>query len=248
MPNPLERTLAVLEAVISQPQPVGRQDLVARLDLKRMTLHRILGRLVETGLLVRDTSRERYSVGPKLSSLAFDTLRSLNQTAPVRAILQDLVDDIGESCNVGVLDTLHYVNLQRVECVKPLRVHLEVGTRVAAHCVSGGKLMLAHLPDILRTRLLNSRPLAPATSRSITDVGRLEAEFSRIRFRGYALNNQEYMDGIVGAAVPIMDRSGNVLAAVGMQGPMPRLTVRMCRDHIPSMQRAAQRIANVWCA
>jgi IclR family transcriptional regulator, acetate operon repressor len=141
----LEKALSVLEAVSDQTQAVGLPDLAVRLRLPRQTVHRVLGQLEKLKLVIRDRSRERYSVGPRLSRLAFVTLRSLNQSAPVRLILQDLVDDIGETCNVGVLDDLDYVFLQLMECRWPLRLHQEVGTRIAAHTVSGGKLLLAYL-------------------------------------------------------------------------------------------------------
>src|SRR5262245_56055720 len=99
----LEKALAVLEALTDQRQAVGLPDLAVRLNLARQTVHRVLGQLEAAGLVMRDPSRERYSVGPRMSQLAFSTLRSLNQTAPIRLILQDLVDEIGETCNVGVL-------------------------------------------------------------------------------------------------------------------------------------------------
>ena len=182
----LEKALSVLEAVSDQPQAVGLPDLAARLGLPRQTVHRVLGQLETLRLIIRDRSRERYSVGPRLSKLAFVTLRSLNQSAPVRLILQDLVDDIGESCNVGVLDDLDYVFLQLIECEWPLRLHQEVGTRIAAHTVSGGKLLLAYLdPALEPAACVKARKLKAATSHTLTSVAELEAEFARIRAAGY---------------------------------------------------------------
>lgn len=242
----LDKALAVLEAVSDQPQAVGLPDLAARLELPRQTVHRLLGQLERAGLVVRDPSRERYSVGPRLSKLAFGTLRSLNQAAPIRSILQDLVDEIGETCNVGVLDGLDYVYLQRIECDWPLRLHVEIGSRMGAHCVSGGKVLLAHLEPKRCQRLLRSRKLKADTPHTLTRVSELEAELAKVRALGFALNNQEHLDGIVGAAVPVIDPKGNVLAAVGMQGPLPRLTLKACERSVPRMRRAAERIARVW--
>jgi DNA-binding IclR family transcriptional regulator len=242
----LEKALSVLEAVSDQPQAVGLPDLAARLGLPRQTVHRVLGQLEALRLVIRDRSRERYSVGPRLSKLAFVTLRSLNQSAPIGLILQDLVDDVGETCNVGVLDDLDYVFLQRIECKWPLRLYQEVGTRIAAHTVSGGKVLLAYLDAGLSRRLLKAHKLKAATSQTLTSVTDLEAEFARIRATSFALNNQERLEGVVGAAVPIFDPDGNVLAAVGMQGPLPRLTIKACERHVPRLQQAAERIARVW--
>jgi len=242
----LERALAVLDAVSDQPQAVGLPDLAARLGLPRATVHRLLVQLVNAGLVLRLPSRERYSVGPRLSRLALATLRSLNQAAPIRSALQDLVSEIGETCNIGVLDGLDYVYVQRIECDWPLRLHTEIGSRMGAHTVSGGKVLLAYLDPKLRQRLLRSRKLKASTSHTLTRIAHLEAELADIRSRGFALNNQERLDGIVGAAVPVVDQKGNVLAAVGMQGPLPRLTLAACEGHVPRMRQAAARIARVW--
>ena len=242
----LEKALAVLQAISDQPQAVGLPDLAARLRLPRQTVHRVLTQLEKLKLVTRDPSRERYSVGPQLSGLAFATLRSLNQSAPIRAILQDLVDDIGETCNVGVLHDLDYVYLQRIECQWPLRLHQDVGTRMPAHTVSGGKVMLAFIDPALSHRLLKSSKLRSSTQRTITRVADLEAALVKIRSDGFALNDQERTDGIVGAAVPVFDPGGNVLAAVGMHGPLPRLTIKACERHIARLRQAAERIARVW--
>jgi IclR family acetate operon transcriptional repressor len=244
----LEKALAVVEALTEQPQGVGLPDLAARLNLARQTVHRILGQLEATGLVVRDPSRERYSVGPRLSRLALASLRSHNQTAPIRLILQELVDEIGETCNVGVLDDLDYVYLHRIECHWPLRMHLEAGSRLGAHVVSGGKMLLSQLdPDSCR-RLIRVHKLEPATKKTITRPADLEADLAKVRARGFALNNEEFIDGIIGVAVPINDSSGRALAALAMHGPVTRLTLKACEAQVPRLMRTAERLAKVWLA
>ena len=65
----LDKALAVLEAITAQSQPIGLPDLSARLALPRQTVHRVLAQLEAAGLVVRDPSRDRFSVGPRLSTL-----------------------------------------------------------------------------------------------------------------------------------------------------------------------------------
>jgi DNA-binding IclR family transcriptional regulator len=242
----IERSLAVLEAILGHPQAVGLPDLSAWLGLPRQTVHRLLVQLERAGMVLRDPSRERYSAGPRLSRFAFATLRSLNQSAPVRSILKELVEDIGETCNIGVLDNLDYVYLQRIECDWPLRLHMEIGSRMDAHSVSGGKVLLANLEPSLCGRLLRSRKLKASTPHTLIRIGEIEAELAKVRAQGYALNDQERMQGIVGAAVPVIDANGIVIAAVGVQGPLPRLTLKACERHVARMRQAADRIARVW--
>jgi DNA-binding IclR family transcriptional regulator len=242
----LGKALAVLGAVAEHPQGVGLPDLAVKLGLPRQTVHRVLAQLRDAGLLLRDPVRERFSVGPRLIKLSLAALGSNNPWTPVRQVLQELVDGVGETCNIGVLEGLDYVYVDRIECEWPLRIHLEVGDRAPAHCIAGGKVLLAHLEPGLRGRLLRSRKLMARTSHSITRVSDLEAELDRVRARGYGTNDEEYFDGIVAVAVPITDPDGHVVAALTMHGPLPRLTPERCEAEVPRLHEAARRIASAW--
>ncbi len=244
--NVLGKALAVLQAVADHPGGVGLPDLAAKLRLPRQTVHRVLTQLRDCGLLLRDPVRERFSVGPRLIQLSLAALGSNNPWVPVRAVLQDLVDELGETCNVGVLEGLDYVYVDRIECEWPLRFHIEVGHRQPAHCIAAGKVLLAALEPDLRARLIRSRKLVARTARSITRVADLEAELDLTRERGYGTNNEENFEGIVAAAVPVKDARGRVVAALTMHGPLPRLTFEACEAAVPRLQQAAQRLARAW--
>ena len=242
----LGKALAVLDAVTDHPHGIGLPDLAAKLGLPRQTVHRVLGQLQESGLLLRDPARERFSVGPRLTRLSLAALGSSNRWAPVKSVLQELVDELGETCNLGVLDGLDYVYVERIECEWPLRIHLEVGNRSPAHCLSGGKVLLAHLEPRVCARLLRSRKLVARTSRTITRVPDLEAELDKIREQDYGVNDQENFDGIVAVAVPIRDGQERVVAALTMHGPLPRVTLERCEASLPRLRQAAQRISRAW--
>jgi DNA-binding IclR family transcriptional regulator len=238
--------LAVLEAIADQPQAVGLPDLAARLNLARQTVHRILGKLEDARLVLRDAARERYSIGPRLSTLALATLCSNNQNAQIKVLLQNLVDEVKETCNIGVLDGFDYVYVARIEAKWPLRTHLETGSRMASHAVAGGKLMLSELdPEYLR-RLLGGRKLPALTARTITRPADLASELAKIRAKGFALNDQEFFDGIIGIAVPIKGASGRTLAALAMHGPVTRLTLKMCEARVGRLRRAAEHVSRAW--
>ncbi|MEW5962809.1 MAG: IclR family transcriptional regulator [Pseudomonadota bacterium] len=242
----LEKSLLVLEAVASHPRPVGLPDLTAELGLPRQTIHRVLQQLSETGLLIRDPSRERYAIGPRLNALALAALSTRNQAAPVRAILAETVRKVGETCNVGVLDGLEFVYLDRIEAEWSLRVHLAAGSRVPAYCTSGGKVLLAYLDAGIRDALLGAVPLRAYTRNTITSPDTLAAELDRIRAAGFAVNDEEYTVGIIGAAVPILDRTGRALGALALHGPSPRLSVERAREQIAALKASARKLAAVW--
>ncbi|MEC9368901.1 MAG: IclR family transcriptional regulator [Pseudomonadota bacterium] len=242
----LDKALRVLEAVADQPQAVGLPDLSARLQMPRQTVHRILMQLEQNCLLVRDRSRDRYSVGPRLSRLALGSLRSENQGAPIRRILQDLVDDVDETCNISVLEGLDLVYLYRIECRWPLRIQVQAGTRVPAYCHAGGKVLLAYLPAKLRHRLLTTAKLRAYTEKTMTRAADIETALETVRKQGYGLNFDEFSIGIGGVGVPILDSAGRALAAVAIQGPTVRLNARKAVQHVPRLQAAAKRLGKLW--
>jgi DNA-binding IclR family transcriptional regulator len=244
--NVLGKVLAVLEAVTDHPQGIGLPDLAARLGLSRQTVHRVLGQLENSGLVSRDRVRERFSIGPRLARLSLAALASNNGSAPIRAVMQEVVDEVGETCNIGVLEGLDYIYVERIECQWPLRLHLEVGKRAPANCLAGGKVLLAYLEPKLCARLLRSRKLVARTPQSITNVAAMEAALERIRAQGFALSNEENFAGIVAAAVPITNSEGDVVAALTLQGPLPRLSIDDCEAHVPRLRQAAARIARGW--
>lgn len=242
----LEKSLTVLEAIAENPSPLGLPDLTAIVGFPRQTVHRVLVQLERNGLVLRDPTRDRFSIGPRCSRLALATLSSSNQSAPIQAILADLVADQEETCNVGVLDGMEYLYLARIECHWSLRVHLQAGSRIPAYCASGGKVMLAHLDDKTRRGLLTAKRLKARTPHTLTRVADLEHEFAAIREQGYALNNQEYSLGIIGVAVPVMDRTGRVLAALALHGPEPRIPLERAEAAVPKLQATAKRLARLW--
>jgi IclR family transcriptional regulator, acetate operon repressor len=244
--NVLGKVLAVLEVVTDQPQGVGLPDLAARLGLSRQTVHRVLGQLEGSGLLMRDPVRERFSPGPRLARLSLAALASNAGWAPIREAMREVVDEIGETVNIGVIDGLDYLYVERIECEWPLRLHLKIGDRSPAHCLAGGKVLLAYLEPEVRARLLRSRKLVARTQRSITRVTDLEAELDKVRAQGHALSNEENFEGIVAVAVPIRGAQDRVVAALTVHGPLPRLTIDICKARVPRLHQAAQRIARGW--
>lgn len=242
----LEKSILVIEAIVDHPQPVNLPELTLRLGMPRQTIHRVLQQLSALSLITRSADSDRYTVGPRLANLAFGTLASRNQTAPVRAILSELVADTGETCNVGILDDFDFIYIERIECQWSLRVHLSAGSRVRAHSTSGGKVMLAYLDPDQRRRLLDCHKLEAFTSTTITTYDALDAELTRIREQGYAINDREQNVGIVGVAVPIFGPGKKVHAALALHGPDSRIAKATAAKFVPQLQAAARKLAKAW--
>lgn len=242
----LSKAVSVLELITAQSQAIGLPDIAVKLGLPRQTVHRTLLQLEDLGLIIRDSSRDRFYVGPKLSRLAVNALFSENHNMPARAILRALVDDIQESCNIGVLDGMDFVYLDRIEANRTLRVHSEAGSHVPAYCTSGGKALLAYLPNQQRKKLLTASSRRAFTEMTLVDQARLEAELEIIRGRGYSTNNQEHTVGIVGVATPILDLEGRAIAAVACHAPIARISLDQLKSFIPKIELAAKSLSQYW--
>ncbi|MGI9385567.1 MAG: IclR family transcriptional regulator [Methyloligellaceae bacterium] len=242
----LEKAIRVLEKLASSERPTGLAELTAEIDLPRQTIHRILQQLVETGLIIRAPQKDRYVIGPAMTRLSALALASLNIRPPVRAILDQLATETEETCNIGVLDQDEIVYIERVEGTSPLRLQLQVGSRVPVHCTAMGKLLVAEQHKNVRTRILKATHLRRFTGETLTDAASLEKEFANIRSNGYSFNNEEYVEGLTAIAVPISDLHGKAIAALAVHAPSTRMDLHKALTYLPSMNEKAQKIAEAW--
>src|SRR5487761_1016684 len=171
---------------------------------------------------------------------------SLRNDAP-HLVLQRLVRDLDETCNVGTLLNGEVVYLDRVEAEHwPLRLHYKIGSRVPLHCSAMGKLLLALAPAPRRQRLLGSLELRGYTDNTITEGGRLDAELRQIRKEQVSFDREEFLVGVVCIAVPIIGKNGDTLAALAVQAPEARMNVSAARGHLPALRRAAEELAAIF--
>ena len=243
------RLFALLEAIAAKDQLFSLQELVEDTGLPKPTLHRMLQQLEGAGLLQRAGDGRNYGSGVRLRRLAESVLLNNIHHGAQHAVLRHLVEELGESCNLTALNGNEVMYLDRVETVAPLRFYLQAGSRVPAHCSASGKLFLAQMTPTQRHRLLAHAPLAQYTQKTITDLTQLEAEFKRIKRQGFALDNEEFLPGLLCVAVlvppanPQTGERSNLCVAV--QAPIMRLTPEQALQMLPSLQHAAQALSQI---
>jgi len=238
----LQKATLVLDVLLDSQRPESLADISARLDLPRQTVHRVVRQLEELDLVRRDFARDHYFVGARMIQLSVNALRAAARLAPVHAVLTQLVEDIGETCNVGVLERDEVVYIDRVECDWPLRLQLSAGSRVPVHATAIGKLLVAHLPSRTRKRILETVPLQAFTENSLTTAEALEEEFKRIRRDGYATNNEENLAGLIALAVPIYDGEGRVIAGLAVHAPVARMNLDQAAEQLPLLRSVAAKL------
>ena len=233
------RAFAVIESVVRADRPMSLTEVMDAVDLPKPTVYRILSLLGSSGLLALEPDAKRYTVGPRLSRLGSEILMNSSVRGARHAILQRLVDEIGETCNFTMLDGSEVRYLDRVETVSPLRVNLQPGSHVPLHCTASGKLFLAMMSRARRAKLLDNLQLQRFTENTITDRSKLEQELARIRRDKTSTDNEEYLTGLVCVAVPVLSHDGDPCASVAVHAPIARMSMAKALAHVSVLRRAA---------
>lgn len=226
----IERAAAILGA-FSQEQPeLGVTELAERVGLHKSTVHRFLVNLEDAGLVERIPRGGRYRLGLRLFELGGLVLQQMNLWDEALPFLESLVRESGETGQLAVLDQGEAIYIERVEPRRALRIPSAMGRGYPAHATSHGKLLLAYqLPDAVR-EIVAQRGLARYTPSTLTELWALEEELARIRQQGYAVDNEEYEEGLRCVGAAIFDHTGHAIAAIGIGGPVTRVTPARIHD------------------
>ena len=241
----LGRGLTILEWITNQDRPVSGVEVAQALALPKPTVHRMAQQLEQQGFLQRMPGSKRFSGGPRIRSLALAALSNSVIGAPRHAVLQSLSEEIEETCNCTTLDGNHIVYVDRVEANWAYRIHLPVGTHVPLHCTASGKLFLALMPPAQRNKLLNMLTLTRYTELTITDVIQLQDQLARIKDEGIAIDEGEYLAGLIALAIPVLDARGQICFAIAVHAPTARRNLQELRQYLPAMRRAAGKLSQV---
>jgi IclR family acetate operon transcriptional repressor len=241
-----ERALHLLEIIANASPPPTLRDLTDGIELPKATTHRFVSLLEKLGFVQRTLDGRHYHVGQRLTTLALDAMRNSFSMAPRRAILTSLVREIGETCNIAMLDGSEMIYIDRVESNWPLQIRLGVGSRIPLYCTASGKLFLSLMPRPLQRSLLGSRPLQQHTARTIVDPATLQATLETIRETEVGTDNEEFIEGMTAAAVPVFDQHGTICATVAVHGPTARLPLQRAIELAPALKKAADQIAQTF--
>jgi DNA-binding IclR family transcriptional regulator len=158
--------------------------------------------------------------------------------------MRALSEQLRETIHVGMLDGANVHFVAAVEGPAAVRVASRLGRTMPAHCTSTGKVMLAQLPEGELRQLFPGDELERITAHSIGSRTELEAELSRIRERGYAINREESEDGVASVAVPIPTRAPGVRLALNAAAPRDRLDAARYPSVVAALVKAAKEIGD----
>lgn len=245
--TPTLRAFALLEHLVAADGPVSLADIAHEVDAPKASLHRMLASLEAGGLVIREPGQKNaYVIGPRLAQLGLGVMMHSGARRLRHAILSRLVSDLGETCNLTMLHETEVLYLDRMEAPWPLRLDLKPGSHVPAYCSASGKLLLAMLPAQQRSILVRALQLERFTPNTITDPELLEAELDRVAHKGIAVDNEEFVVGIVCVAAPVIDDQNQCVAAIAVHAPVSRAPLSRALEFVPRLQDAAKELAKTF--
>jgi IclR family transcriptional regulator, pca regulon regulatory protein len=237
----LQRGLAVIRAFDDERTALTLGEVATATGLARAAARRFLLTLVELGYVRVDA--RLFELSPRVLELGRAYLSSLRLPAIAQPHLQALVEEVGESATIAVLDEDDIVYVAHVPARRIMSITIDVGTRDPAFATSLGRVLLAAQDEAWLDAYLAATTLPSITDRTVSRPTSLRSELARVRRHGYALVDQELEEGLRAIAVPIRDAEGQVVAAVNLAVHAGRWPVEAIRGELlPRLREAAEAI------
>ncbi|PLS18617.1 IclR family transcriptional regulator [Bacillus sp. M6-12] len=219
-------------------------EIAKNLNLPKSTAHRLITTMVNEGFLSKNPNTNRYRLGLSLLSLGGVIFSHRDLYIEAQPVLKRLVDQLGETAHICLLEHDEVVYFVRTECKDSSRLLTQMGRKSPFHCTSEGLAILAFQPEKTVKKLL-SKNLYAYTPYTITDNDSLKDELTKIKKSGYALSRDQFYEGFVGIAAPIRDFNGSVTSAISVIGPTSRITEDRYSYFIKHITNAAKEVSNL---
>ena len=239
----VDRAVSVLE-ILARRGEAGVSEVAAEIDVHKSTAFRLLGALEARGLVEQTAERGKYRLGFGIVRLAGAVTGRLDITQQGRQVCERLIEEIGETVNIAVLQEHYAVNLYQVRGPGAVGTHNWVGQLTPVHATSSGKILLAHLSPDERAEVLADSGMQKLTPHTLTARTKLEKNLAEARERGYAVTLEELEIGLHAMAAPIRARDGEVIAALSASGPAYRFTEERMHELAPVLLKGAEEISH----
>jgi IclR family transcriptional regulator, KDG regulon repressor len=237
------RAFAIMEEIARDRDGLGLAELSKRVALHTSTTFHLVQTMVSLGYVRQMKDSKRYRIGGPLFSLAASALDELEMASLATPVLEDLARETGETTHFAVRMGDAVVVLARTPGPSAFQLTDRVGVVRPAHCTALGKMILAGLSPEQLDRFIARAELKAHTSKSITDPDRLRREIAQTRRADIAFDDGEFDAEIRCLALPVRDFSGELIGAIGLSGPVWRLSTHALQGRARTVRAAAHRLS-----
>jgi DNA-binding IclR family transcriptional regulator len=232
----VQRALDILSLLTEDKPSVSTREVVDATGLAKTTVIRLVQTLEQSGLLWATASG--YMAGPRLWRWAHLARRSWELPPETQQMMRDLAMEQRETVNLYLLRDISRVCVAQQESPQPLRHVVHVGDELPTWAGAASKVLLRNAPDSLLERIALNSPYG------VRHVRRMREWIAEADHAGYAVSHGERDDGLSAVAVPVLGRSGAVVAALSLSGPTLRFPDRRVRQFANALQDVAHRMSD----
>jgi IclR family KDG regulon transcriptional repressor len=232
----------LLKVFSEDEDEIGISALARKLGIAKSTVHRLAVTLVAEGMLEQDRDSGKYRLGIALFRLGALMRRRMTVSNEARPYLYDLRGKFNETVHLAVPDGTDIMYVYNLESTHAIRTRSDIGVRKPAYCTAEGQAMLAFQPQDVVDRVI-AAGLKPRTPNTITTPDRFLKALAAVRQRGCAIEDEESEVGMVGIAAAIRNDAGEVVASVGIAGPLNRMAKKTVATLVPHVIETADLVS-----
>jgi DNA-binding IclR family transcriptional regulator len=232
-----------MEEIARKRDGIGLAELSKRVGLHNSTTFHLVKTLVTLGYVRQLKDTKRYRIGRPLFALAASALDEVEMSSLATPVLEALARDTGEAAHFSVRMGDAVVVLARTSGPSAFQLTDRVGVMRPAHCTALGKIMLAALAVEQFECFLERAELKSQTPKSITRADALRREIAQVRRAGMAFDDGEFDAELRCVALPVRDFSGQTIGAIGISGPIWRLSMEALQKRARAVRAAADRLS-----
>lgn len=224
----LDKSLQVMDLLSKNPQGLSLLELSAVLDFPKSTIHHILDTLLPYDYVAKDPETRKYSLGFKFLEIGRRILDNIDIRRIARKYLRELHDECNETVHLAILRNGRVIYIDKIDTPGGLSLATYIGFTTDPHAAAGGKVLLSELSSKEIVNIYQDKPLRVYGKNTITDLDQLLEELRRVGNQGYAIDDEEYYEGVRCVAAPIR-AGGEIVAALSITGSI--FTMTMERIH-----------------
>ncbi|MGH9606847.1 MAG: IclR family transcriptional regulator [Terracidiphilus sp.] len=221
----LDRAFAVLDLLGESDAPIGLAQVASSLQLHKSTAHRFL-MVLERHRMVERTGNGKFRLGLRLFDYGNRAIEQYDLRERAQPHLRRLVAETEETAHLALLEAARVIYIDKIEPARSVRMITRIGASNPVHSTSVGKAILAFLPEERAAEIVRRIRFDRFTSRTIANAEALRAELEKTHRRGYAVDDEEFEEGLRCIAVPVLDAQRLPVAAVSVSGPSFRVTAQ----------------------
>lgn len=237
-----DRTLDVIELLASWGRHMSHSEIAGALNIPKSSLTKLLKNLTARDYLQYVPQTKDYRLGEAILKLANQLSQARNLASCAQPVLEEITQQTHESCALNQLKGDQVEVIATVTSQQRLKSHLLLGDMAPLYAVSGGKVILAFLPEIMSKEYLQSVTFEAFTPKTINTKQALIEQLEEIRRIGVAYSYEEYTPGIIGIGVPVLSAAGFPIGSMNLAIPQVRFNRDVEKEAIATLKAAAERL------